>query len=100
MRGFGRIVAFALGAAALVPASAGAGRVAVVVLPSFAPDDFAGAGAVGLLVPGSGPSVSRASALASLETGRVRNSLLGGKPRGPRLIRISRRPAAITIYVE
>ena len=56
--------------------------------------------AVGLLVPGAGPETSRASALAALVRGEVRNSLRGGLPEGPPLIgiahRADRRP---TIYV-
>lgn len=80
-------------------APARAERVAVVVRPAFAPADFAGVGAVGEFVPGAGPKVSRASALAALETGTVRSSLLGGKPKGKRLIRVATRPGPITIYV-
>lgn len=44
--------------------------------------------AVGLLVPGAGPVTSPARARAALVTGRVRNSLRGGVPRGPRLISV------------
>jgi hypothetical protein len=46
-------------------------------------------GAVGLLVPGAGPETSRDQALASLLRGEVRNSLRGGGPEGPPLIRLS-----------
>ena len=76
-----------------------AGRVAVVVVPRFEPARFAATGAVGEFVAGAGPKVSRKAALTALETGKVRSSLLGGKPKGRRLIRISRRPSVITIYV-
>jgi hypothetical protein len=46
-------------------------------------------GAVGLLMPGAGPETSREQALASLLRGEVRNSLRGGEPEGPPLIRVS-----------
>ena len=46
-------------------------------------------GAVGLLVPGAGPETSGEQALASLVRGEVRNSLRGGEPEGPPLIRVS-----------
>jgi hypothetical protein len=71
-----------------------------VVVPRFPPERFAAAGAVGEFVPGAGPRVSRAAALAALETGKVRSSLLGGRPRDKRLIRVSKRPGSITIYVS
>ena len=38
--------------------------------------------AIGLYVPGAGGTVSRENAIASLERGKVENSLLGGKPSG------------------
>ncbi len=47
-------------------------------------------GAVGLLVPGSGPQVSEAAALAGLERGRVRSSFRGGLPSGPVVIHVER----------
>ena len=98
---YGVILAFALGVTALVAAgTASAGRVAVVVVARFAPAEYAGAGALGEFVPGAGPRVSLASALDALETGKVRSSRLGGRPRGKRLIRVSTRPGAITIYVS
>ena len=79
--------------------AAHAGHVAVLVVPPFDPATFAGRGAVGLLVPGAGPSVSRESALAGLLRGKVRNSLLGGTPGGKPLIRVGGPPKAITIYL-
>lgn len=98
---FGGIVAFALLVAAVVSAApARAADVAVLVRPPFSPGEFAAGGAVGEFVAGAGPWVSRESALAAVETGRVRNSLLGGKPGGPRLIRVSAGPGEITIYVS
>lgn len=43
-------------------------------------------GAVGLLVPGAGPTTSAGDARAALARGEVRNSLRGGRPDGPVLI--------------
>src|SRR6185437_14289969 len=84
------MVALALGVTAVLPASpAHAGRVAVIVVPPFAPADYASRGAVGLVVAGAGPTVSRAGALRALVTGNVRNSLLGERPSGPPLIRLA-----------
>ena len=48
--------------------------------------DFARHGAVGLLVPGAGPSTNRRQALAQLVRGRQMNAHLGGVPEGPRLL--------------
>jgi hypothetical protein len=50
--------------------------------------EVADRGAVGLLVPGAGPTVSGRSALASLSRGAVRNSLRGGLPTGDALIAV------------
>lgn len=50
-------------------------------------EQLASQGAVGLLVPGPGPETSRALALAALERGKTRNSLRGGLPAGPILVR-------------
>ncbi len=47
-----------------------------------------GAGAVGLVVPGAGATVSREGALAALERGQVERALLGGRPSGERRIRV------------
>ena len=80
--------------------SAQAGRVAVLVVPKFDPARFEKRGAVGLLVPGSGTTVTRRGALASLVRGRVVNALLGGRPRGRPLIRLAKRPGPLTIYVS
>ncbi len=82
--------AIALAVALLAPATAAAGqRLPVVVVPGLELGDLAPSvddAAIGLLVPGAGPRVSAASALASLERGAVRNSLRGGFPEGPVLI--------------
>ena len=90
-------MACALGVAA--PAALAADRsVAVIVVPPFAPAVYADRGAVGLLVPGAGSTVSRERALASLVRGRVVSSLvdLDGTP----AIQLANRPATTTIYVS
>ncbi len=48
--------------------------------------DFARHGAVGLLVPGAGPTTNRRQALAQLVRGRQMNAHLGGVPTGPVLL--------------
>ena len=80
-------------------APAHAARVAVVVVPTFDPATYAGRGAIGLFVPGSGPTTSRRVALASLVRGKVEPSTLGGIPGGRPLISLSHRPSAVTVYV-
>ena len=47
---------------------------------------FARHGAVGLLVPGTGPTTNRRQALAQLVRGVRENSYLGGVPSGPPLL--------------
>ncbi len=94
--------ALALGlltAAALAPV-AHAGRVAVVVVGPFAPAEYADRGAVGLLVPGAGSTVTRDGALSSLLRGKVVSSLLGGKATGSTAIALARHPGPVTIYVS
>jgi hypothetical protein len=72
--------------------------VAVVVVPPFAPSEYAARGAVGLLVPGAGSTVSRERALASLVRGRVVSSLVGLD--GDVVLRLSEQPSRTTIYVS
>jgi hypothetical protein len=79
--------------------AAAAPRVAVRVVPLFVPERFASRGAVGSMVPASGSTVSRATALASLTRGKLENALLGGKPTGKPLIKLGGPPAPVTIYV-
>jgi hypothetical protein len=93
-------------AAAAAPAPAGAtapqaarARVAVVVVTRVDLVRAQERGAVGLLVPGAGSTVTRAGALSSLVRGEVVSSLVGGRASGPPLIRLARRPAVVTIYV-
>ena len=93
-------VAFSLTAAALLTPAAQAGRVAVVVVPRFDPSEYADHGAVGLLVPGAGSTVTRDGALSSLVRGKRVSSLLGGTASGTPLIRISLKAAPVTIYVS
>jgi hypothetical protein len=76
-----------------------AGRVAVRVVPVFPAERYALRGAVGSMVPASGSTVSRATALVSLTHGKVENALLGGKPTGRALISLGGPPAPVTIYV-
>lgn len=83
--------------AAAAPASAG--RVAVVVQSPFPLARYAAEGAVGLLVPGSGPTVTRAGALAALLRGRVESSLVGGVAGGKPEIRLAHAPGPVTIHV-
>ena len=90
-------VAVALGWPA-TGASAPGRRVAVIVVPPFAPADYAPRGAVGLLVPGAGSTVSRERALASLVRGRVVSSLVG--LHGDVVLRLAKGPAETTIYVS
>jgi hypothetical protein len=73
--------------------------VSVIVVPPFDPATYAGRGAVGLFVPGSGQTASRKGALASLLRGKVEPSALGETPSGRPLISLARHPAAVTIYV-
>ena len=68
-------------------------------MPPFDPQAYAGRGAVGLFVPGSGQTVTRRAAVASLVRGKVEPSVLGGTPSGKPLIALGRRPADVTVYV-
>ncbi len=80
------------------PAATAADRsVAVIVVPRFDPAAYVGRGAVGLLVPGAGSTVSRERALASLVRGRVVSSLVGldGEP----MLELADVPAVTTVYV-
>jgi hypothetical protein len=96
-----RAGALVLLAAAAFAAPARARHVAVVVVPSIDPIEAEEDGAVGLLVPGAGSTVTRAGALSSLLRGKTVTSLLGGKASGNALIRLSNEnePASLTIYV-
>ena len=70
------------------------------VVPPFDPAAYAGRGAVGLMVPGVGGTVTRAGALASLERGKTVHALLGGRPHGRVIVRPSKAPGTeVTFYV-
>ena len=75
------LVLFALVVAA--PAEAG-----VRVVAPFDPADYADRAAVGLLVPGAGPTVTREAALAALVRGKLEHDLLGGIAPGETLIEL------------
>jgi hypothetical protein len=77
----------------------GASDVSVVPVPHLDPAAYAARGAIGLYVPGSGTRASRAAAIASLERGKIENSVLGGMPSGRPLISLAQRPGRITIFV-
>ena len=72
---------------------------AVRVVDPFPLDRYAETGAVGLAVPGAGPTVTRESALNTLLTGKVVSSLLGGAPTGPSLIELDDGPPPDTLVV-
>jgi hypothetical protein len=94
----------AAGLAVAVPNVAAAApresRVAVHVVAPFPLSRYARQGAVGTMVPASGSTVSRETALASLVRGKLENSLLGGTPGGKPLISVGGPPAPVTIYVS
>ncbi len=72
----------------------------MIVKPASAAVFRSPAAAHGLLVVGSGPTVSRRGALASLVRGKLGLSIVhGGLPSGKPLIALARRPARITFYV-
>ncbi|HZO61363.1 MAG TPA: hypothetical protein VFB35_00115 [Gaiellaceae bacterium] len=80
-------------------APARAADVSVLVVPPFDPASFAARGAVGLVVPGAGETVTREAAVASLVRGKVEPSVLGGTPSGRPLIDLGTRPGDVTVYV-
>jgi hypothetical protein len=93
----------AIAGVALLGALAGAGParaepVAVLVVPAQEVWAQADRGAVGLLVPGAGATVTREQALRSLTTGRSVSGLAGEEEREP-LITLATRPGPRTIYV-
>ena len=64
--------------AVLALLAAGPAHAGVRVVAPFDPADYADRAAVGLLVPGAGPTVTRESALAALLRGKLEHGLLGG----------------------
>jgi hypothetical protein len=95
-----RLATVVVAALAVAAPAVAAPRVEVVLVPKLDLSRYAVQGAVGLLVPGSGSTVTGAGALAALERGRVRSSLLGGRPHGQVLVRPSRRAGDVTFYVS
>ncbi len=90
-RGLAAIVA-ALAVAA--PASG-----AVRVVPPFPLERYANSGAIGLAVPGAGPTVTREAALRTLLTGKVASSLIGGPSAGTPLVVLGQGPPPDTLVV-
>ncbi|MCP9487923.1 MAG: hypothetical protein MSC30_18950 [Gaiellaceae bacterium MAG52_C11] len=62
----------------------------VRVVPPFEPADYADRAAIGLLVPGAGPEVTREGALAALLRGKLEHDLLGGVPSGTPQLELDR----------
>lgn len=88
------LVVLAAALALSAPAAA-----AVRVVGPFPLDRHAGSGAIGLAVPGAGPTVTRESAINTLLTGKVVSSLLGGAPAGAPLIQLDDGPPPDTLVV-
>jgi hypothetical protein len=93
-----RLLIVAAAFAVLAPA-ARAADVSVLVVPPFDLQQYAARGAVGLFVPGSGETVTRRWAIASLVRGKVEPAVLGGSPSGTPLIALGGRPGDVTVYV-
>ena len=72
---------------------------AVRVVEPFPLAQYAGTGAIGLAVPGAGPTVTRESALNTLLTGEVHSSVLGGTPPRTPVIELDTGPAPDTLVV-
>jgi len=80
-------------------AVAGPAAAAVRVVAPFAPERYAKTGAIGLAVPGAGPTVTREAALRTLLTGKVASSLIGGPKHGRPLITLGHGPPPDTLVV-
>jgi mono/diheme cytochrome c family protein len=72
---------------------------AVRVVAPFPPERYAKSGAIGLAVPGAGPTVTREAALRTLLTGKVASSLIGGPSAGTPLITLGQGPPPDTLVV-
>ena len=83
----------------LVLAVAAPAAAAVRIVEPFPLERYAESGAIGLSVPGAGPTVTRASALHTLLTGEVESSLLGGASGGTPLIELGAGPPPHTLVV-
>ncbi len=84
---------------ALLVVFAAPAQAAVRVVEPFPPERYASTGAVGFLVPGAGPTVTRASALNALLTGKIESSYLGGTPPDKPLIRLGQGPPPDVLVV-
>lgn len=91
--------AFAVLVLPLVLAAAGPSAAAVRVVEPFPVDRYADEGAIGLVVPGAGPTVTRTSALDALLTGKARSSILGGAQPGKALIALGEGPPPDVVVV-
>ena len=80
-------------------AVAGPAAAAVRVVAPFAPERYAKTGAIGLAVPGAGPTVTREAALRTLLTGKVASSLIGGPKHGRPLVTLGQGPPPDTLVV-
>lgn len=78
-----RVALVVLALLAAAPAQAG-----VRVVAPFDPADYADRAAVGLLVPGAGPTVTREAAFAALLRGKLEHGLLGGIAAGENRIQL------------
>ena len=74
--------------AVVVLVAAAPARAGVRVVPPFDPADYADRAAIGLLVPGAGPTVTREAALAALLRGKLEHGLLGGVAEGKPLLEL------------
>ena len=72
---------------------------AVRVVPPFPLERYANSGAIGLAVPGAGPTVTREAALRTLLTGKVASSLIGGPSAGTPLVVLGQGPPPDTLVV-
>jgi mono/diheme cytochrome c family protein len=88
------VVAILVALAVAAPAAA-----AVRVVAPFPPERYAADGAIGLAVPGAGPTVTREAALRTLLTGKVASSLIGGPPAGAPLVTLGHGPPPDTLVV-
>ena len=80
-------------------AVAGPAAAAIRVVAPFPPERYAETGAIGLAVPGAGPTVTREAALRTLLTGKVASSLIGGPKHGRPLITLGQGPPPDTLVV-
>jgi hypothetical protein len=73
-------------------------QIPVVIVPFD--DPFPAEGAHGLMVPGTGATVSGEGAFAALVRGKTKKSLLGGVPGGKPEISVATSPGPVTIFVQ